>query len=179
MTGTRKKTPRTAVEPQNVNVDDEEWNQNWLRLVMQGAEQGAIASEAMDSVLADARNAFDSMMNARPIAVVDLFRGMVFPTSCAVPPPLDVVGIHERPPWPLVDVVTAPMSAWSLSPLVAKLFAQGFSVGQEVCRGFVLMARVPVERIFSNGMTGMGNRALAEHVIIGGPMRVAISEVPR
>jgi hypothetical protein len=71
------------------------------------------------------------------------------------------------------------MSAWSLSFQVALLLGSGFAVpGAVSCRGYVLRTVVPVERIFSTALTGMENAALAEHVILGGPLEAVVSELP-
>jgi hypothetical protein len=40
------------------------------------------------------------------------------------------------------------------------------------------MAQVPAERILSNGLTGLGNLQLAEHVLIGSEIAAAVRKMP-
>lgn len=169
-------------DPNVPNLDEFWWNENWLRITQAAMEEGTIQPDELGAALADAQARLAGMAGApRPITQIELYRGVVYPVGGPIPP------AFLAPPHPpgrrvrsrVVDVAANPLSSWTLSPLVAHLFAGAFAVPDAgPCRGFILLADVPAERIISNGLTGLGNLQLAEHIIMGSRMPAAVREVP-
>lgn len=162
------------------NLDEQSWNENWLRIIQSAIDAGAIAQDDLRPALEDAHAHMAAMADApRPITHLELYRGVVFPRRGSVPPAFQSLDNGSTDPATTVEVTMAQMSAWTLSPLVARLFAGAFALPDAgPCRGFIVLAQIPAERIFSNGLLGMGNLQLAEHVVLGGTIAAHVREIP-
>lgn len=95
---------------------------------------------------------------------VTLYRGMTFKRDD------DPIGVTKTTTMP-VDMY--PLASWSTSGSDANWFAAGLSVEDPAEKagrtGYVLTSTVPVDRIFSYPLTGLGAMDVSEVVVLSGP----------
>lgn len=120
--------------------------------------------------------------SSRGIKYADVVRGVAFDPGgetqefSGLPEP-----VNGEPQWTDASMQMSPLSQWSSVYDVAyTTFAQNRQGLGGTGAPYVLSARVPVERILSNGITGIGASREAEHIIIGAPAPegVKVAKVP-
>jgi hypothetical protein len=89
----------------------------------------AIAPHDLQPALEDVQSRMAEQAAApRPITQFELYRGVVYPVRAPIPSSFESLKIQSTPTAPVLDVTEDAMSAWTLSPLVAQLFAGAFAV---------------------------------------------------
>lgn len=74
------------------------------------------------------------------------------------------------------EFMSHPLSSWSVSPEVAKIFAAPYGGGDS----YVLSMTVPASRVFSSSMNGLGAASEGEYVLVGArvPDQISVRAYP-